>query len=226
MASFQDSEDIEIRIKSISEWQVADDQTGQGISLETTRGTIYTLLHNDPYEPTAKGIIWVSGASGGFDGPARKMYSIISNALAPDIASLRINYRFPGNLTECVMDTLSAVSFMAGIGHTDLVLVGHSFGGAVVIQAAQFSDLVKGVVGLSSQTQGATGVAQITPRPILLMHGEDDNVLSSDCSELIFKWANEPKEIVILPSTGHSLEETAPLVIQRVQSWVIDHLGK
>ena len=226
MASFQDSEDIEIRIKNISEWQVADDQTGQGISLETTRGTIYTLLHNDPYEPTAKGIIWRSGASGGVDGPARKMYSIISNALAPDIASLRINYRFPGNLTECVMDTLSAVSFMAGIGHTDLVLVGHSFGGAVVIQAAQFSDLVKGVVGLSSQTQGATGVAQITPRPILLMHGEDDNVLSSDCSELIFKWANEPKEIVILPSTGHSLEETAPLVIQRVQSWVIDHLGK
>ena len=226
MASFQDSEDIEIRIKNISEWQVADDQTGQGISLETTRGTIYTLLHNDPYGPTAKGVIWVSGASGGFDGPARKMYSIISNALAPDIASLRINYRFPGNLTECVMDTLSAVSFMAGIGHTDLVLVGHSFGGAVVIQAAQFSDLVKGVVGLSSQTQGATGVAQITPRPILLMHGEDDNVLSSDCSELIFKWANEPKEIVILPSTGHSLEETAPLVIQRVQSWVIDHLGE
>ena len=224
MTSFQDGEDIEVRIKNISEWAVPDDQTGQGILLDTTRGTIYTLLHNDPYEPTSKGVIWVSGASGGFDGPARKMYSIISNTLVPNIASLRINYRFPGNLTECVVDTLSAVSFMAGIGHTDLVLVGHSFGGAVVIQAAQFSDLVKGVVALSSQTHGATGVAQITPRPILLMHGENDTVLSPDCSELIFKWANEPKEITILPSTGHSLEETAPLVIQHVQSWVVNHL--
>ena len=224
MASFQDSEDIEVRIRNLSAWDVPDDQTGQGVALDTTRGIIYTLLHNDPDTLTSKGVIWVSGASGGFDGPARKMYSIISNELVPDIASLRLNYRFPGNLTECVMDTLSAVSFMAGIGHTDLVLVGHSFGGAVVIQAAQFSDLVKGVIALSSQTQGATGVAQITPRPILLMHGEDDTVLSPDCSELFFKWANEPKEITILPSTGHSLEETAPIVVHRVQSWVVAHL--
>ena len=224
MASFQDSEDIEVRIRNLSAWDVPDDQTGQGVALDTTRGIIYTLLHNDPDTHTSKGVIWVSGASGGFDGPARKMYSIISNELVPDIASLRLNYRFPGNLTECVMDTLSAVSFMAGIGHTDLVLVGHSFGGAVVIQASQFSDLVKGVIALSSQTQGATGVAQITPRPILLMHGEDDTVLSPDCSELIFKWANEPKEITILPSTGHSLEEAAPIVVHRVQSWVVAHL--
>jgi len=226
MSSSQDIEDIEVRIKNISEWDVSDDQTGKGILLDTTRGIIYTLLHNDPYELTSKGVIWVSGASGGFNGPARKMYSILSDALVPNITSLRLNYRIPGNLTECVMDTLAAVSFMAGIGHTDLVLVGHSFGGAVVIQAAQFSELVKGVVALSSQTHGATGVAHIAPRPILLMHGEDDTVLSPDCSELIFKWAKQPREITILPATGHSLEESAPQVIQRVQSWVIDHLNE
>ena len=226
MSPSQDSEDIEVRIRNISEWDVSDDQTGKGILLDTTRGSIYTLLHNDPYELTSKGVIWVSGASGGFDGPARKMYSIISDALVPNITSLRLNYRIPGNLTECVMDTLAAVSFMVGIGHTDLVLVGHSFGAAVVIQAAQFSELVKGVVALSSQTHGATGVVHIAPRPILLMHGEDDTVLSPDCSQQIFKWAKEPREITILPATGHSLEESAPQVIQRVQSWVIDHLNE
>ncbi|GIS65263.1 MAG: hypothetical protein CM1200mP3_15110 [Chloroflexota bacterium] len=50
------------------------------------------------------------------------------------------------------MDTLAVVSFLAGTGHTDIVLVGHSFGGAVVIKGAPFSENVKGVIALSSQT--------------------------------------------------------------------------
>ena len=90
--------------------------------------------------------------------------------MAPGITSLRIDYRDAGELTECVMDTLAGVSFLSGTGHTDILLVGHSFGGAVVIKSAPFSEYVKGVIALSSQTFGATEVSDVSPRPLLLIH--------------------------------------------------------
>ena len=106
---------------------------------------------------------------------------------------------------ESVLDTMAGISFLKGTGHTEIVLVGHSFGGAVVISAAPFSPLIKAVVALSSQTGGATNAADVSPRPLLLVHGEDDTRLPSRCSEMIYDWANDPKELVIYPGAEHGL---------------------
>ncbi|MDC0034842.1 alpha/beta hydrolase [Chloroflexi bacterium] len=220
----QDSGDISIGIVGMSEWDIPDNQVGRGLTLQTTRGPINTLVHHDPKKPSHRGIIWVGGARGGLDGPAGGLYKILGSDLAPGITSLRIDYRNPGELIECVMDTLAGVSFLTGTGHTDILLVGHSFGGAVVIKAAPFSDHVKGVVALSSQTFGATDVSDVSPRPILLIHGEDDTVLSPQCSQTIFDWADEPKEVIFLPGTGHGLRETSQEATEKVKLWVMDHL--
>jgi dienelactone hydrolase len=53
---------------------------------------------------------------------------------------------------------LVGVNFLKQGGVDYIALVGHSFGGAVVIMAATMSTEVKAVVGLSSQTYG-TGLA-------------------------------------------------------------------
>ncbi len=73
------------------------------------------------------------------------------------------------------MDALAGVSFLTGTGHSEIALVGHSFGGAVVISAAPFSESVKAVAALSSQTYGAQGAARVSPRPLLLAHGAADS---------------------------------------------------
>ena len=220
----EESGDISIGIVGLSEWDIPEGQIGRGLRLQTTRGPIDTIVHHDPAEPCNRGIIWVGGARGGLDGPAEGLYKSLGSMLSPGITSMRLDYRKPGELSECVMDTLAGVSFLTGTGHTDILLVGHSFGGAVVIKAAPFSEHVKGVVALSSQTFGATDVSNVSPRPLLLIHGEDDTILSPQCSQTIYDWADEPKEVIYMPGTGHGLKETSKEVREKLKLWIIDHL--
>jgi alpha-beta hydrolase superfamily lysophospholipase len=67
------------------------------------------------------------------------------------IDGLRVRYRHPTDLLECVFDTLAGVAFLKEKCRTKAIrLVGHSFGGAVVIQAAvQASDIVSNIVILA-----------------------------------------------------------------------------
>ena len=69
-----------------------------------------------------------------------------------------------------------------------------------------------------------TKFSEVSPRPILLIHGEDDIVLSPQCSQTIFDWAEEPKEVIFMPATGHGLRESSEEVIEKGRSWVVNHL--
>ena len=220
----EEADDISIGITGLSEWDVGEDQVGRGLLLVTNRGPIQTIIHHDPTSPTHRGIVWVGGARGGFEGPAGSMYKLLGDGLSPGITSIRLDYRQPNVLVECVMDTLAALSFLSGTGHTDVILVGHSFGGAVVIKAAPYSEVVKGVIALSSQTFGAGDVSQVSPSPILLVHGERDTVLSQESSLKIFEWAEEPKELRLIPENGHGLQESAQEIRQLVSEWLVQHL--
>ena len=220
----EDTDDISIGITGLSEWDVGEDQVGRGLLLVTNRGPIQTIIHHDPTIPTHRGIVWVGGARGGFEGPAGSMYKLLGDGLSPGITSIRLDYRQPNVLVECVMDTLAALSFLSGTGHTDVILVGHSFGGAVVIKAAPYSEVVKGVIALSRQTFGAGDVSQVSPSPILLVHGERDTVLSQESSLKIFGWAEEPKELRLIPENGHGLQESAQEIRQLVSEWLVQHL--
>ena len=220
----EETDDISIGITGLSEWDVGEDQVGRGLLLVTNRGPIQTIIHHDPTSPTHRGIVWVGGARGGFEGPAGSMYKLLGDGLSPGITSIRLDYRRPNVLVECVMDTLAALSFLSGTGHTDVILVGHSFGGAVVIKAAPYSEVVKGVIALSSQTFGAGDVSQVSPSPILLVHGERDTVLSQESSLKIFEWAEEPKELRLIPENGHGLQESAQEIRQLVSEWLVHHL--
>lgn len=220
----EDADDISIGITGLSEWDVEENQLGRGLLLITNRGSIRTIIHHDTTSPTHRGVVWVGGARGGFDGPAGSMFKLLGDSLSPGITSLRVDYRQPNVLAECVMDTLAALSFLSGTGHTDVILIGHSFGGAVVIKAAPYSEVAKGVVALSSQTFGAGDVAQVSPSPLLLVHGEADTVLSQDSSRQIFEWAEEPKELRLIPENGHRFEESAEDIRQLVFDWIVRHL--
>ncbi|HWO94673.1 MAG TPA: alpha/beta hydrolase, partial [Dehalococcoidia bacterium] len=87
------------------------------------------------------------------------------------------------------------------------VIVGHSFGGAVAISAAARDRRIAAVVGLSNQTAGAQPVGRIAPRPLLLVHGLDDDRLPPSLSRTIYAWAGEPKGLVLLAGARHSLRQ-------------------
>ena len=219
------SEDLSIRITRVSPWDPPDGEPGRGMTLRTTRGDVRAIVHHDQDVRTTRGIIWVWGARGGFAGPADGIYRDLAEELRHEITSVRIDYRQPNVIPECVMDTLVGVSFLTGTGHTEIALVGHSFGGAVVISAAPFSDEVKAVAALSSQTYGAQRAALVSPRPLLLAHGEADTRLPPYCSEQIHTWAKDPKELVLYPGAGHGLTECKDELREMLREWLRGKLG-
>jgi alpha/beta superfamily hydrolase len=190
------------------------------VVINTSDGNIECIFHD---AGSKRGIIWLCGALGGFDGPSFGIFKILSERMVQDdFSSLRLHYRYPGDFEECVLDVLMGVDFLKQRGINEVVLVGHSFGGAVAIQAGTLSKEIKAVVGLASQTYGAQFVAKLAPRPLLLIHGERDRNLSADCSRYIYQWAQEPKELCILKNNGHFLREAHQELLVWIRDWLID----
>src|SRR5947209_6771277 len=82
------------------------------VTLRTNRGDVETRYH--PAPGAAQGAVWVGGAGGGLDGPARGLYPEACRRLQHQhVAGLRLHYRRPNHLEECVLDTLLGVEFLA-----------------------------------------------------------------------------------------------------------------
>jgi pimeloyl-ACP methyl ester carboxylesterase len=141
------------------------------------------------------------------------------------VSSLRLSYRKPNEFLHCMLDVLAGVYFLQDKGYERVALVGHSFGGAVVIAAAPLSDAVVTVVGLASQTYGAQFANKVSPRPLLLVHGEDDTRLGPHCSKFINDIAEEPKKLVLYPGAGHGLRECRDELHPLLKNWLLDNLA-
>jgi len=198
--------------------------TGRGLLFRTNRGEIPAIIHRAPSHRAPSGelaVIWVCGARGGFGGPASGMYARLAERfLDKGITSLRLNYRQPNVLPECVLDLLAGIAMLKGTGHQPVVLVGHSFGGAVVVAAGAASSHVQGVVSLSPQTHGAGMAGQLSPKPLLVVHGKSDSRLPYSCGVQIHDWAREPKQLVLYDGAEHRLEECKDELESLLLEWI------
>ena len=201
-------------------------EPGVPIRLETTRGPIECILHHAPGGGESA-VLWAAGARGGFGGPAEGLYADLAEALASrGTSSLRLAYRQPAHLDESTLDVLAGVWYLAGTGLPRVALVGHSFGGGVVISASRYSSHVRAVAALASQTMGAEEVVLLAPRPLLLVHGEADDVLPVSNAQLIYEWAFEPKRLVTYPGARHGLRECRDELRALLLEWLPRSLGQ
>ena len=216
------ADELELSIKGVR--TLEGDEPGEiKVDLNTTRGVIETFLR--PVEGKTGCAIFVGGAAGGVDGPANRVYVRLAGELATKgVSSLRVRYRDAGEFEECVMDALAACSFLRGIGGDRAVIVGHSFGGAVAIKAGELGDLISAVVAMSSQRFGTQDVERLE-KPLLLIHGSNDDVLDRAASDDIFGRAREPKRLVILEGAGHGLREAAGDVFNILNDFVSREVG-
>jgi pimeloyl-ACP methyl ester carboxylesterase len=200
--------------------------TGQGLALNTHRGSIPAILH--PGDPAGQAaVLWVGGARGGYAGPGEGIYTRLAGELTSGgITSLRLSYRRPGVYGDSVWDALMGVEFLKSRGCSRIALVGHSFGGAVVIAAATFSQQVAAVASLSPQTYGAHGAPYVSPRPLLIVHGLEDTRLSPRCAEQIHQWARDPKELVLYPGAEHGLRECKEELQELLRRWISEKLSR
>ena len=208
-----------IKVLRISDIPRPDGDTGEGIKFLTNRGELKGIIHRA--ENSTQAVVWVCGARGGFGGPGPGTYARLSERMTGQgITSLRLDYRFPNDLMECVLDLLVGVGYLKENGFGPVVVVGHSFGGAVVIAAGATSDHIKGVVSLSPQTYGAGMAGQLAPRKLLVAHGKADTRLPFSCALQIYEWAKEPKEVVLFEGAEHRLEECRDELETLLSAWI------
>jgi len=203
---------------------VPDGDLGEGLRFKTNRGDFNAILHRAPDADRA--VIWVCGARGGFGGPGPGTYARMSERFtAEGITSLRLDYRYANDVFECALDLLAGVAYLKGTGHQPVVVVGHSFGGAVVIAAGANSAHIKGVVALSPQTYGAGMAGQVAPRKLLVVHGKADTRLAFACGQQIYDMANEPKQLVLYEGAEHRLEECRDDLEELLGTWIPETLA-
>jgi hypothetical protein len=194
------------------------------VKLVTNLGKIDTRFYHVPNIKRA--VIFVGGVGGGYDSPAKNLYPKLAEQLMLEgISSLRIQYRNPSDLIDSVIDVMAGIMFLEKNGIEEIGLVGHSLGGAVVIQAAANSDSVRTVIALAPQGFGVEPVTDLQEdTSLLLVHGKGDIVLPYALSEYIYTLAHEPKDLKLLSKTGHSLHEKSEEVFKHVHDWLADEL--
>lgn len=208
-----------------AESHVIDD--AQRLEIASERGVIGCAFTAPPLDGPV--VVMVGGGDGGLDGPVGLYPALAGDLGEVGIGTLRVDFRihrFPGPVDEGVHDARAAVGWLAARGVTHIGLLGHSFGGAVVIEAAaQEPARVTSVATLATQTAGAQRVDELAPRPLLLVHGLDDVRLTPDCSRLLYSLAAEPKELVLLEGATHSLRQRHPEVRALLVDWFAKTLG-
>lgn len=197
------------------------------MSIPSERGPVAAVYH--PVAGAAAAVLMVGGTDGGFDGPADRLYPTLAQDLAARrVASLRVDFRSheaPGNVAEGAHDVLAGVAFLEDAGARRVALVGHSFGGAVVVRAGAQSDRVVAVVTLATQSYGVEDAPKLAPRAILIVHGLEDRRLPPACSRYLYALAREPKRLVLLEAAKHSLRQRREELRALLVEWLCGRLA-
>jgi pimeloyl-ACP methyl ester carboxylesterase len=203
--------------------EVAVTDTLDHLEMYTTEGLLTLLWHGAADHQQV--VLMVGGAMGGLLGPGNGLYQRWGDELAElGIGTIRVSYRVPNDLDRCVHDTLAAAELAARRGARSFVVLGHSFGGAVAIQAgAALGELAAGVVTFATQTGGAEAAESLTC-PLLLIHGDRDELLPHMASEMVHMIAPD-SELVVLPGAGHLLSEADAEIHDRLARWIPDRFA-
>ena len=189
----------------------------------TMRGLLTLLWHEpaDPRPAQPAAVVACGGAMGGVLGPADALYHHLGVALARQgVPMIRVSYRRPNDLDACCVDLAAAVQLAVGTGADRVVTMGHSFGGAVAVRVAVgLSEFVAGVVTFATQSAGCELAGGLAGRPFLLFHGDRDEILPLQASEVVRAIAGTG-DLVVLPGDGHLLARSGAVLWERLGEWL------
>lgn len=188
----------------------------------TTRGLLTLLVHEPAQEPAhPAAIVAGGGAMGGLLGPGHGLYHHLGESWAArGVTFVRVGYREPNNLDLCAHDLACGVETARDAGGERVVLMGHSFGGAAAIRAAVVMPAsVVGVVTFATQSAGCEVAGALHGRPLLLFHGDRDELLPAEASYMVQAIAGAG-EVVILPGDGHLLGRSDEAITERLDEWL------
>jgi len=95
-------------------------------------------------------------------------------------------------------------------------------GAAAVVEAAYLRrtmGAIKAIITLAGQTAGTRNAKHLEV-PLLALHGEDDKVLSPECSRTLVQRAPQGK-LQLLPATTHRMEHALPHVMAFIDAHLL-----
>lgn len=195
----------------------------QEVELTTPRGAV-SLRQYGPAGLDSV-VLMVGGGGGGWDSPAKGLYERLATELPTrGVGAVRLKYRNPRSLHSCIQDVLAAMRDLERLGTQRIGLLGHSLGGAAVVNAAlEMPEEAGAVVTLATQFSGLDDVGRLTC-PILFVHGTDDEILPAACSVNAFRMAKDPRKLELMDGATHNLDECADQVYLLVREWVLEQL--
>jgi alpha/beta superfamily hydrolase len=195
------------------------------VFIETSRGTVECKYYKA--EEADKGIVLVGGMGGGFQTPADSLYPRLGEYFKETgVSSLNIKFRETGNLSESVTDVLVGIEFLKSEGIRTFGLIGYSFGGAVVVQAAFNETDVKTLVLISTQSYGIDPISFLPKETsVFIIHGEEDEIIPPEIAVQVYEQAHEPKRVEIFDTkASHDLDEIANEIYIEVIDWITKYL--
>ncbi|MGF1521086.1 MAG: alpha/beta hydrolase [Leptolyngbyaceae cyanobacterium] len=131
------------------------------------------------------------------------------------------------------------------IAPENIVIFGHSIGGAIAIELARYSSKAAGLIVESTFTSMSAmvdyiGYSRIVPKwllnqlfdseqklptlhlPMLLIHGLEDNTVPATMSEQLYAKASGPKKLWLVPGANHNdiAEVAGPKYSEFLQRWL------
>ena len=208
----------DIRIGKLS------DQGYRRVQMQTEDGTIESHYYAAPF--ARKAIIFIGNTGGSFDSPGNNLYPRLAlELLSWQINSLHLRLRSSLDLSEALLDVLAGISFLQTERIKSIGLVGHSFGGAVVIHAAVSVPTISTVISLAPQNFGAEVISLLQEnQSVLFLHGKKDEVLPPITSATLYQLAHEPKDVFFYNQAKHNFTESSEKVYEKIKSWVISRL--
>lgn len=189
----------------------------------TSRGLLTVLRHVPPMGVTSRpaAIVACGGAMGGVLGPGHGLYHRLGERWAErGVDFVRVGYREPNNLDLCAHDLACGVELARDEGAERVVVMGHSFGGAVAVRTAVIMPVsVVGVVTFATQSAGCEVAGALAGRPLLLFHGDRDDLLPPEASHVVAAIAGHG-EVEILPGDGHLLAKSDDAIVERLDAWL------
>jgi hypothetical protein len=191
------------------------------VEMYTRRGLMSLLWHEPTGDARAVGVVMVGGAMGGTLGPGDSLFFALGDALATvGVPSIRLSYRKPNDMDSCCVDTAAAVQLLVGSGADHVVIMGHSFGGAVAVRVGVgLTDMVCGVVTFATQSAGCEVAGGLHATPLLMFHGDSDSILPLEASEVVRAIAGTG-DLHVMYGDDHLLANSHDQMFETTMAWL------
>ncbi len=143
---------------------------------------------------------------------------------------------------KIVYDSLRCYDILKSMPEVDVSRIyasGESMGGRYAVIAASIDKGIAGALIISSSGYGPPNtqdpqairflnsidpdhyIAGISPRPLVMVHSRNDNVVPFSMGQATFDKAREPKKLIVTEGVGHSYarSEMKGLIEQEIQNW-------